>query len=242
MKIIFYLRSLLMSFVFIGLTLIVSIISLANNIIWGSRKLDDKIVFAWAKITCFLFNIKINIHHIENRPSEGTVFLFNHSSYLDIFLLLVAIPGLRFGAKIELFKIPIFGAAITRAGTLPIARGNREEVFKVYEKARSRLQEDKEKFALSPEGGRFYGKNLGPFKAGPFVFAISSGAIISPVVMKGVYEALPKSTLLTNKDRWKREIDIYFLEPVDTKGFSVDQRQDLQKIVYERMNSEWIKT
>jgi 1-acyl-sn-glycerol-3-phosphate acyltransferase len=238
MKIIFTLRSIAMTFVFILVTMFLSTCGVINFLTFNNKKVHDEIISKWARLTCFIFNIKIKMHNPENIPSTGCVFLFNHSSFFDIFALASLIPDVRFGAKIELFSIPLFGSAMKSAGTLPIARGSREEVFKVYSEARVRIQND-EKFALSPEGGRFMGENLSPFKSGPFIFAITSGAMVAPIIIKGAYEALPKNKVLTNTDQWSRVIDVYFLKPHSVEGYSNDNRQELQKIVYDQMNSKW---
>jgi 1-acyl-sn-glycerol-3-phosphate acyltransferase len=238
MKLIFLIRSIIMTFVFVVLTIFFSVCGISNFLIFNSKKIHDKIISNWARLVCFIFNVKVVLHNPENIPQQGCVFLFNHSSFFDVFALAGAIPDVRFGAKIELFSIPIFGSAMKSAGTLPIARGSREEVFKVYSEARPRIQNN-EKFALSPEGGRFYGENLSSFKAGPFVFAITSGAAIAPLIIKGAYEVLPKSKLISNTDRWQRVIDVYFLKPHSVDGYTNDSRHELQKIVYEQMNAKW---
>lgn len=238
MKIIFIARSLVMSLVFVGATVFLSISGILINIFFNNKKYDDKIIEIWAGLSCSLFNVKVKLHNPENIPRTGAVFLFNHSSFFDVFALAAAIPHIRFGAKVELFKIPFFGYAMKRAGTLPIARGSREEVYKVYSEAKSRIQNN-ECFALSPEGGRFRGDNLFPYKAGPFIFAINSGATVAPVVIKGAYEALPKSSWLANKDRWQRDVNLYFLKPISVENYTNENRQQLQKIVYDQMNSVW---
>jgi 1-acyl-sn-glycerol-3-phosphate acyltransferase len=240
MKVFFFIRSVVMTIVFILSTIFFSVIGILNGFILNHKKLQDLIISSWARFACFIFNVKVNVYNTENRPQQGCVFLFNHSSFFDIFALASAIPEVRFGAKIELFSIPIFGSAMKSSGTLPIARGSREEVFKVYSDARVRLQNN-EKFALSPEGGRFYGENLFPFKAGPFIFAISSGAIIAPIIIKGAYEVLPKNKFISNTDCWRREIDLYFLKPHSVEGYANENRQQLQKIVYDQMNAKWIE-
>lgn len=238
MKLIFLIRSILMTFIFVVLTIFFSICGILNFLTFNNKKLHDKIISNWARLVCLIFNVKVVLHNPENIPQQGCVFLFNHTSFFDIFALAGSIPDVRFGAKIELFSIPLFGAAMKSAGTLPIARGSREEVFKVYSSARPRIQNN-EKFALSPEGGRFYGENLSSFKAGPFVFAITSGAVIAPLIIKGAYEVMPKNKMLSNTDRWQRVIDIYFLKPHSVEGYTNENRQELQKIVYDQMNSKW---
>ncbi len=241
MKAIFYLRSILMTIIFFVVTVFFSICGVLNFLIFDHRKLHDLIISSWARCSCFIFNVTVVIHNPENKPKAGTVFLFNHSSFFDIFALAGVIPEVRFGAKTELFKIPLFGSAMKSAGTLPIARGSRDEVFKVYSEARIRVQQN-EKFALAPEGGRFYGENLSPFKSGPFIFAITSGAIISPIIITGAYEVLPKKKFLANTDRWHRQIDLYFLKPHAVDGLTIESRQDLQKMIYDQMNAKWTES
>lgn len=233
-------RSILMTIFFLLHTVLYSIVGFVLNLTLNSKKVDDVVISSWAQLTCWSFGVTVKVHGLEKVPAEGCLFLFNHSSFFDIFALAGSFKYLRFGAKIELFKIPFFGPAMRRAGTLPIARNNREEVFKIYEEARPRFLAG-EKFALSPEGGRFYGENLAPFKAGPFVFAMSGGVPLLPVVVIGAYQALPKTSFLTNWDKWIRHVDIYVLDPVSTKEFTTEKRHELQKIVYEKMNPVWTK-
>ncbi len=234
-------RSIFMTFFFLIHTVFFSSIGFVFNLLLNSKKIDDQIISSWARLTCWSFGVKVNVHNAEQIPQEGCLFLFNHSSYFDIFALAASFKNIRFGAKTELFKIPFFGPAMRRAGTLPIARNNREEVFKIYEEAKMRFMAGA-KFALSPEGGRFYGDNLAPFKAGPFVFAMSGGVPLLPVVIIGAYEVLPASSFLTNWRRWKTQIDIYVLDPVSTKNYKTDERNILQKIVYDQMNPIWTKS
>ncbi len=240
MVLICILRSVLMTLFFLIHTVFFSSAQIIFSLFFHSRKIDDLIVTTWGNLTCRSFGITYKVHNKEKIPAEGCLFLFNHSSYFDIFVLVAAFRYLRFGAKIELFKIPFFGPAIRRAGTLPIARNNREEVFKIYAEAKPRFAAG-EKFALSPEGGRFYGENLAPFKAGPFVFAMSGSVPLLPVVIIGANEALPMTSFLSNWKKWSHHIDIYILDPVSTEGYHFDQRHDLQKIVYDQMNPLWLK-
>ena len=215
-----------------------SALGLILNVLFNSKKIDDGIIGAWAKTTCFLFNAKVILKNPEKIPQEGCLLLFNHSSFFDIFALAGQLSEIRFGAKLELFSIPVFGPAMRRTGTLPITRNNRQETLKVYSMAQGRFATG-EKFALSPEGGRFHGENLSPFKAGPFLFAMSSEVPICPVVIHGAYETLPKGAIFANSDRWSRTIVLEILDPVSTKGYTVEDRSELQNIVYEKMNAAW---
>lgn len=229
-----YPRSLVMAIVYPPYLIAASIISILANLIFNDPKIDSGILRVWGRLSCTMFGVKIRVEGIENLPQEGGVVLFNHSSFFDIFALAAGVPDIRFGAKIELFKIPFFGFAMRRIGTLPIARQRREEVFKIYEEAESRLRAG-QKFALAPEGTRQNEEKLGSFKSGPFIFAINAGAPLIPVVIRNAAGILPKHHLLPNTGVWTREIVLRVLPPVETKGFVLDQRPVVQERVRSRM-------
>lgn len=239
MKFLAFIRSVLATLVFPFTVIILGPLAMLGHFLFNNRKLDDWFVSFWGRICCRMCGVKVIVKGMENRPAGGCLFLFNHSSFFDVFALAGYIPGVRFGAKAELFKIPIFSHTMRAMDTLPIARNNREEVYKIYEEAKVRF-DNGEQFALSPEGGRFYGKELSPFKAGPFLFAMSAEAPVVPVVIVGAYEALPKGGILFNPWRWSHTIYMTILEPIETKGYTPETRKDLQKIVYEKMNPIWV--
>lgn len=236
MKLVLFLRALIAIVLWVFATTFLSALGVGMNILFNRRRLDNWIMVTWGSVSFKIFNIKLKVFGLENlKRGQGAVLLFNHSSFMDILAICAALYNVRFGAKIELFKIPVFGACMRRFGTLPIARGNREEVFKVYEDAKVRFARG-ERFALSPEGGRFHSEKLLPFKAGPFVFGINSQVPLIPVVIKGAYEAWPKGKILANADRWVRTIEVHVLEPVSTFGHTTENRSVLQEKIYKLMN------
>jgi len=234
-----WLRSVVVTILFPITILILGPAAILGHYFLNKRQLDDYLVSLWGRLCCRMSGVTVVVEGRQNIPNEGCLFLFNHSSFFDVFALAGYLRGTRFGAKAELFKIPIFSHTIKAMGTLPIARGNREEVYKIYDEAKVRFTNG-EKFALSPEGGRFYGPQLAPFKAGPFVFAQSAGAPIVPVVVLGAYTALPKNSFLFNKNKLFHTIHLKILLPIDTKNFNTQNRKDLQQLVYDRMNTVWM--
>lgn len=192
----------------------------------------------WGKSTCWLFGVELVVEGLENLPAGGCLVLFNHRSFFDIFAIQAAVPDLRFGAKIELFKIPIFGAAMKKAGVLPIARGNVQEVIKVYQEAEPRIRAG-QKFGLSPEGGRNTTDNvLLPFKSGPFLFAMGAGAPIVPCVIWGSDDVWPKGALVPQTKVLKSKIRLKFLPAYSVKGTQLSDKTEIQKQVYSVMRSE----
>ncbi len=234
MKIFFLIRSLWGCFLFVFLTLICSFLMLLFSYKGTGRRLQNLIIQFWGKVSLILFGVKVEILGIEKLREGSGLLLFNHSSFFDIFVICAAFSDFRFGAKIELFKIPFFGAAMRRAGVLPIARQNREEVFKIYEEATSRAHAG-EKFALSPEGGRNTDGRLMPFKSGPFIFAINSKMPLIPTVIQGAYEVMKKGQWIPNSDVWSRTVRVSFLEPIPIVA-SLSERQKIQEIAFQKMN------
>jgi 1-acyl-sn-glycerol-3-phosphate acyltransferase len=119
---------------------------------------------------------------------------------------------------------------------LPIARSNREEVFRVYKQVTDTMQPD-DYFALSPEGGRSVEETLLPFKTGPFVFAIQAKLPIVPVVIRGARDIMPKGTLIPNRSKWKTEIEVRFLPMVDSTAYSYETRSELVDLVFKQMKA-----
>lgn len=228
------LRSALASVFFVLFTVLWSSLALLEALCMKHRRLEAWIMSAWGRVGLWIFGVKLEVKGTENIPKGGCLFLFNHTSFFDIFAMVAAYEDFRFGAKIELFKIPLFGAAMKHFGILPIARSRREEVFRVYQEAQERAKRG-EKFALSPEGKRNVSETLLPFKSGPFVFAINSQIPLVPVVIKGAWAVMEKGWILPNWNRWSRTISIFYLPAIETAGSQISDRSELQNKVYQEM-------
>lgn len=235
LKLLSYPRSIIATLLLPIHTGICSILMIVATLVLNNRTLEDEIIYYWTRVICWMFGVKVKVVGLENRPAGGFIYVFNHSSFFDIFAMAGYLGSFRFGAKIELFKIPVFGWAMRRAGILPIARERREEVFKVYREAEARIKAG-ERFALAPEGTRQPDeKVLGKFKSGPFVFAINARAPLVPVIVKGASGVMPKGDFLPNWGRWTSTITLHVLPPVDTSSFTVETRPQLQEKVREMM-------
>jgi 1-acyl-sn-glycerol-3-phosphate acyltransferase len=188
----------------------------------GSKNLTTSFMRTWGVLVLWVFGIRVEASGEENLPERGGgIVVFNHQSLFDIPVLMQTTrKHLRFGAKIELFKIPFFGRAMRAAGTLPIARESRSEVMRIYKEAEKNFEKDF-LFVLAPEGTRQRDPVLGRYKKGPFIFAINAGVPVIPAVIKGTHYVLPKNSLNVNVGRLSRTIYVEFLPAVSTKGLSL---------------------
>ncbi len=205
-----------------------STVCVVLNLIFANRELDNSIIAAWGALSSKMFGVEVRVIGAENLPKGGCIYLFNHTSYFDIFAIHWKIRGVRFGAKIELFNFPMFGRAMTRVGVLPIARNRREEVLELYKQTEVRIHNG-EQFCLAPEGTRQRVEALGPLKSGPFILAINTHAPIVPLVIKGASQIMNKDSWIPNAFRFRREVELHVLPPIPTQGYSIERREELQE-------------
>ena len=246
MKVLFFLRGLILTVWFFFHTMLCAITMLLGTQFIADRRFADFVIGTlWARPVLWQANIQVEMRGFANWPSEqGCLVLFNHTSWMDIIVLSACLPRTpRFGAKIELFYIPFFGRAMRRAGMLPIERQRRNKVLQVYKDAEARAKG--ECFALAPEGTRQEGLQLGRFKQGPFLFSIGAQIPVVPVVIAGAQEVMPRSTWLINPATWKSRVIGQILPAVSSQGMDESKIADMQESVrammvpaYERMNQE----
>jgi 1-acyl-sn-glycerol-3-phosphate acyltransferase len=171
-------------------------------------------------------------HGEENLPNGGAVCICNHVSWFDVFAIASVLPRATFVAKQELRKIPVFGSAAESAGIVFIDRDNRKSAFDSYKLAAAAVQQGK-RIIVFPEGTRGLSYSLRQFKKGPFVLAITAEAPLVPTVIHGAMEVMGKGSF------WVRggTVHIHYLEPVETKGHTYEERTELMAETHARMDA-----
>lgn len=185
----------------------------------------------WSRIALWVAGVRLQLHgdaslH-EVRPR---VFVSNHVSWYDIFTLLAILPRYRFVAKAELFRIPLFGTAARRAGTIPIQRENRKAAFQAYDEAAREIQGGAS-VVVCPEGTRGDSYALRPFKKGPFVLAIAAQAPVVPLVIYGTRDVQSKGSFVIRSG----EVHVHFLEEIPTTGLGYEDRDRVADECWRRM-------
>ena len=189
----------------------------------------------WSRIMLFAGGVKVQVEGLDNiNPKEAYVFAANHQSQFDIFTLLGHLPTqFRWLAKKELFRIPIFGAAMKGAGYIPIDRSNRKEAFKSIDLAAIRVQEGTS-VVIFPEGTRSLDGKLQSFKKGGFHLAIKSKRPIVPVSISGAFSILPKKGFRVRPQLVK----VYIGEPVPTEDITSKNRDWLISEIRRRIQEK----
>jgi len=155
--------------------------------IWFAR-------YAWSPSILRLAGITLEVTS-ATLPPGPLVFASNHESALDICILLACVPrSIRFVAKQELFRLPVFGWYLSKGGHVPVDRTNRTRAVESL-RAAARKVRDGTSLIVFPEGTRSRDGLVHPFKKGPFVLAVEAGAPVVPVAIYGAGRLNPKSAI-----------------------------------------------
>jgi len=152
----------------------------------------------WGWINLRGNGVKVVYKGLENiDPQQTYMVIANHKSFLDIY----AIFSCRalyclFVAKRELTKIPIFGTALNRSGSIIIDRGNRRQAIDQLKTQGKILQKNGISIILFAEGTRSPASvRLGEFKKGGFVLASQLGLPILPLTISNSGNLQPKGKI-----------------------------------------------
>jgi 1-acyl-sn-glycerol-3-phosphate acyltransferase len=203
----------------------------------STSPLIEKIIQFWAKTIVRAAGVELRVENPQViEPDRRYILVANHYSYLDIPCIFAAIPQpIRFMAKVSLFKIPIFGWSIGRAGFIPIDRKNRRTAVKSFDLAADRIRKGNT-IVIFPEEGRSREKTMRPFQRGAFLLALKSEQPIVPVAIDGTYEVFPAV-------RWRVTPGVVTIKvgtPLPTAGLTLrdkdrlltESRQQIQMLLF----------
>ncbi|HED31407.1 MAG TPA: 1-acyl-sn-glycerol-3-phosphate acyltransferase, partial [Prosthecochloris aestuarii] len=148
------------------------LIALAVNIVDPSGDRFHRMAAWWGRFCAKTLGIEIEIAGNEHYDQKAHYLVIsNHAGMADIPILLGALKlNLRFVAKEELGKIPVFGWVLKQAGYVLIKRGQNKEALKSLLNA-SKVLESGRSIHIFPEGTRSGTGELLPFKRGAFIIA-----------------------------------------------------------------------
>ncbi len=182
----------------------------------------------WGRVGLWLAGVRFTVIGREHLAQQGpVVYMANHVSNFDILALFAGVPDqFRWMAKIELFRIPLFGLAMRRVGSIPVDRSNRKNSVLSMREAVRRIAAGTS-VVIFPEGTRSPDGTLQPFKTGSFTLALQAQVPVVPLAIVGSGEVMPKHS------RWIRggHIRLIIMPPVETAGRAVAEREDLMEAV-----------
>lgn len=186
------LRTALFWVVTVSSTLFFSLVSIVGGLVRAPRGLHDWVHRNWSRTLLRAAGVRVDAAGLEHVRRDGPqVFVSNHQSLLDIFVLFALLPAsIRFVAKRELGKIPVFAQAMRAAGHVFIDRGDRSAAGRTMREAARRMKRERLSLGLFPEGTRSRDGQLLRFKKGTFALAIETQLPIVPVAVEGGYRLI----------------------------------------------------
>lgn len=152
-------------------------------------------------------------------PSKRYVFVANHESASDIFVMYFTNLQFRWLSKDSVFKIPFIGTAMYCAGYIPIVRGSSKSHAQALSRSKQTVL-DNIPMLYFPEGTRSKTGELRQFKIGAFKLAQETNAEIVPIALTGTKELLKKGSMTPGKAK----VTVNILEPVTCEeAESLDQ-------------------
>jgi 1-acyl-sn-glycerol-3-phosphate acyltransferase len=184
----------------------------------------------WCRWILRVCGIHVEISGLEHLdPAKSYVIISNHLSNFDIWATLGRLPlKVRFIAKKELLRVPVFGWALAVSEHIVIDRANPDEAIA---RINARIAANVDAgfcILFYAEGTRSPDGKVHPFKKGGVSLAIRTGMPIVPMSISGTRKFLPKSSLII---RPGGRVKIVLDKPIETRGIPFEQRDELNQLV-----------
>ena len=204
-------------------TMVFGLASLLASAFDKRGRTQHAIARRWARILLAVCGARVRIEGLEKLQEDGAyVLVANHASYMDTPAVLLIPLQIRFFAKRGLFRIPLLGGHLRRAGHFPVARDNPRASLKSLTEGARLVRERGVSVVLFPEGGRSP-EGLREFKEGAAYLAIKAGVPAVPIGITGMRQVLPMGSAHVRP----HAVTVRIGDPIPTEGMKLDARGEL---------------
>jgi len=205
----------------IGLTGTIS--PVVSALTFLDERAPDPAIHLWADTVLKISGVRTECRGLENLPAGNFVLCLNHQSNFDAMVLFRHVRRhIRFVAKMQLRRVPVFGYALERAGNVFVDRSGGEADKQKLREAAVAVR-DRVSVAFFAEGTRSDDGVLRPFKKGAAVMAIEAKVPLVPAAIAGTHEILPKGTVAIRP----KPAALVIGKPIDTTALTHDDRDRL---------------
>lgn len=203
------------------LILVVSLLMLPIGVVtlFRARRLYARIATWLCRAILALFGISVRLHRHGDAgfPRGQTVYISNHTSTLDLFILVaLGLPNCRFFLSGFLRKLVPLGIISWMMGTFfTVPQEFPEQRRRIFARAARTLARTGESVYLSPEGTRVTDGTIGHFNKGAFHLATVLRAPIVPMYVHIPLWVDPGLGL----DARPGTVDVYVLPPIHTSDW-----------------------
>lgn len=143
----------------------------------------QKLIHSWIDDYLGLLGVNAELINSNVLPSKPFMFVANHISWLDFFVLQSLYPA-RVVAKAEVSRIPFVGALAKSIGTIFTDRHRTFSVKQTISDITKALQS--QPVCIFPEGTTHLNSQIMPFKSSLLQSAVDAGVPVIPLVIKYV--------------------------------------------------------
>lgn len=163
-----------------------ALVPIACVTLFRTRRLYARVASLTARAVLRLWGLRVVVHQDEPFPTGQTVYVSNHSSTIDLFVLVaLGLPNTRYFLAGSLRKAAPLAFIAWLMGTFFTAPQSRPaERVRIFQRADSTLRLTAESVYLSPEGARVTTGGIGHFNKGAFHLATSLRAPIVPLYLE----------------------------------------------------------
>lgn len=194
----------------------------------------DTMLRLWARGLLAAAEVSSEVQGLELIPDGPCIFVCNHASHFDVLVVLAHVRRhLRFVAKQELFRIPIFGQSLRALGNIEVDRSgggkDRQRLREAVEAVQRRVN-----VMFFPEGSRSDDGVLQPFKKGAAILALDAQVPVVPMAIAGTRNILPRGG---RRVQGGQHAILRIGAPVATVGLTVEDRDSLTQTLRERVRT-----
>jgi 1-acyl-sn-glycerol-3-phosphate acyltransferase len=198
-----------------------------------------------------IYGVRVRVHHeggagvgaggfgIGGFPRTQTVYISNHTSTLDMFILVaLGLPNCRFFLSGFLRKwVPLAIISSMMGSFFTVPQDRPDQRRRIFRRAGRTLARTGESVYLSPEGGRIVDGAIGPFNKGAFHLATVLQAPIVPMYFH-IPAAIDPGLGFNVRPG---TVDVYVLPPIETATWRVadvmEHKEDV-RAVFVRVQQE----
>jgi 1-acyl-sn-glycerol-3-phosphate acyltransferase len=184
------------------------------------RFYSERMATPFGRLVLRIWGIRYVVHREAPFPERQTVYVSNHTSTIDVFVLIaLGLPNARFflsGFLRKLLPLGVIGYLIGIFWTVPQEYPERR--VRIFQHAARVLERTGESVYLSPEGERVTSGGIGPFNKGAFHLATALRAPIVPLFILIPRDIDPGKGLHAKPG----VVNVYVAPPIDTASWRVE--------------------
>jgi 1-acyl-sn-glycerol-3-phosphate acyltransferase len=185
-----------------------------------ARRLYARVATLLSRAILRIYGVRLRIHRRVPWPTRQTVYVSNHTSTLDLFILVaLGLPNTRFFLSGFLRRILPLGVISWMMGTFfTVPQSRPAERTRIFQRAEATLRRTGESVYLSPEGGRILTGTIGHFNKGAFHLATNLHAPVVPLFIHIPDRVDPRRGF----DARPGPVDVYVFDQIDTSSWTLE--------------------